>query len=390
MKKVIVLGAGYGALAVVKALGKQGIPVILMCTSWDDHACHSRFVSKHVLIPNPLDDSDGLLHLLMESRENWDGALLIPTLDEYVIFVSQNKVKLQERYVFTTQSWDIVGQIIDKNQLYPQAQKNNIPIPRFLLPDCIELLIQHQEEISYPCILKPSETHKFDRLYGKKNFVVHDFQNLIELFTSTQKNGLEMMVSEIIPGDDSSIFTYRSYIDSQGDVLAEMCTQKVRQYPTGFGQGSVQKTTALIPEVREQALRLLRNLSYLGQSSVEFRLDHRDNKYKLMEINSRPGVAEWLLVKAGMNFPYITYLDLVENIRTPSQTYRQEFYWIHNYWEAVNFLTSLKSGNLNLKEFLKPYWKEKVFVVPFFDDPIHFLIETYFNCKRALKKRMSN
>jgi len=386
MKRVIVLGAGYGALAVVKALGQQGIPVTLLCTSRDDYACHSRFVSGYIMIPNPLDDSDGLLQLLMETQENWDGALLIPTLDEYVIFVSQNKEKLQKRYVFTTQSWDIVDQIINKNRLYPQAQKNDVPTPRFFLPDSIEFLNEHKEEFSYPCILKPSETHKFDRLYGKKNFVVHDFQNLIEMFTDTQKNGLEMMISEIIPGDDSSIYTYRSYIDSQGEILGEMCTQKLRQYPTGFGQGSVVKTSALIPEVRDQALRLLKSLSYRGESSVEFRLDHRDNQYKLMEINARPVVTEWLFVKAGINFPYITYLDLMENIRTSTSAYRQEIYWIHNYWEVINFFSSLRRGNLNLHEFLKPYWKDKVYVASFSDDPKHFLIGTYFNCKRALQK----
>ncbi len=153
MKKVIVLGAGYGALAVVKALGKQGIPVVLLCTSWDDHACHSRFASEDVIIPNPLDDSDALLRLLMETQENWDGALLIPSLDEYVIFVSQNKVKLQEKYIFTTQCWDIVDQVINKNRLYPQAQKNDVPTPRFFLPDYIEFFSEHQRKIYYPCNL---------------------------------------------------------------------------------------------------------------------------------------------------------------------------------------------------------------------------------------------
>lgn len=386
MKKVIVLGAGYGALSVVKALNMRGIQVILLCTARDDHAYCSRFVSERIIIPDPVDDSDGLLGLLMETRENLDGALLIPTLDEYVIFISQNRMRLKERYVFTVQDWRVVGRIVAKSQLYLQAQKDNVPVPRFFLPDSIEFLVKRQREFSYPFILKPNETHKFDRLYGRKNFIVRDFQKLIELFKDIQNNELEVMMCEIIPGKDSSIYSYRSYIDSQGDVLAEMCTQKLRQYPAGFGQGSVVRTIPLIPDIRDHALKLLRNLSYVGESSAEFKLDYRDNQYKLMEINVRPVVTEWLFVKAGINFPYITYLDLMENIRIPSLDYCQDIYWIHNYWEAVNFLTSLRAGKLDLKEFLTPYWKKKVFVVPFSDDPKHFLIETYCNCKRALKK----
>jgi hypothetical protein len=46
----------------------------------------------------------------------------------------------------------------------------------------------------------------------------------------------------------------------------------------------------------------------------------------------------------------------------------------------------MKSGNLNLREFFRPYWKKKVFAVSFSDDPKHFLMETYFTGIKALKR----
>lgn len=357
-----------------------------MFTEKHDHAYHSRYISQRVRIPNPMDDSNGLLKLLMETKENWDGALLIPTLDEYVIFISQYRDELKKRYVFTVQDWDVTNRIINKNLLYIQAKSVGVPTPQFFFPDSIQFLQERQNELSYPCLLKPFETHKFDRIYRKKVLLVHDFNELIEKFIDTQKNKLDVMISEIIPGSDSSLFHYRSYIDSQGNVLAEICTQKLRQYPTGYGQAAVSRTVPMIEEIRHWALKLLRSFSYQGESSVEFKLDQRNNQYKLMEINVRPVLPEWHFVTAGINFPYITYLDLVENVRTMSQPYRNELYWIHNYWEMVFFIESLRSGKLNLREFLRPYWKKKVFVVPFFDDPIHFIIETYFISKKALKR----
>jgi len=384
--KVIVLGGFYGALSVVKALGMEGVQVILLSPDPHDHACYSRFVSEKVIIPDPMDDSDELLDILMETKQNWDGALLIPTLDEYVIFVSQNIEKLRNRYVFTIQDWGVINKIINKNLLYPEAQKVAVPAPRIFTPDSVQSLNKWRNEISYPCILKPSETHKFSQVYGKKILMVNNFQELTEKFIDAHQNKLEVMISEIIPGDDSSIFSYRSYIDSQSDVLAEMCTQKLRQYPPGFGQGSVVRTVPMIEEIRFQALKLLRGFSYRGESSAEFRLDYRDSQYKLMEINVRPVVTEWLFVKAGINFPYITYLDLIMNTRKAPRPYSQDLYWIHNYWEAVNFVRCLMNGNLKLREFLRPYWEKKVFAVSFSDDPIHFLIEIYHNCKKALKR----
>lgn len=65
-KKVIVLGRQYGALSVLKALAKEDIQVILLTPNPHDHACHSRCTSKPVTIPNPMDNNNGLLDLLMD------------------------------------------------------------------------------------------------------------------------------------------------------------------------------------------------------------------------------------------------------------------------------------------------------------------------------------
>ena len=135
---------------------------------------------------------------------------------------------------------------------------------------------------------------------------------MIEKFAEARHHELDVMVSEIIPGADSDLYHYRSYIDSQGSILAEMCTKKLRQHPPGFGVACVSKTIPMIHEIRQLALKLLRHFAYQGESSVEFKLDNRNNRYNLMEINIRPVLPELHFVAAGINFPFITYLDLVE------------------------------------------------------------------------------
>jgi len=385
-KRVIVLGGQYAALGVAKALAKERIEVILLAPNPHDHASHSRFVSRQILVPHLKDDSKELLDLLMNMDKDWNGTLLLPTLDEYVLFISQYRSELQKKYVFAVPDSETIQKIISKDLLYLNAQKVGVPTPRFFLPNSIEFLNENRKNFSYPLILKPKESYKFRLFYDKKVLIVNDFQELCERFTDTYQKHLDVMISEIIPGDDSAIYNYHSYIDSQGNIAAEMCSQKVRQYPKAFGQGSIIKTIPIIPEIRDLTLNLLRSLSYRGPSDTEFKLDYRDNQYKLMDINTRPIVQEWLFSKAGINFSYITYLDLVENIRSSSPAYRQDVYWINNLWETINFLDSLGSGKLNLRKFLEPYWKEKVFAVPFSDDPVHFFIEMYFNGMKILKR----
>jgi D-aspartate ligase len=385
-RRAIVLGGYYGALAVARALSKEGVRVMLVTPHRRDHACGSRFVSELVLAPEPPDAGEELLSVLMEADQAWTGALLVPTMDMYATFVSRNQVELRRRFVFAVPGPEVLDQIIYKNVHYAAAKEAGVPVPDFLVPESISSLDEWRNASRYPCILKPYEHERFLEVYDAKVLVAHDFQELTRLFADTQDKGLDVMVCEIIPGDDSSIFIYHSYIDSRGEVLAEMCTQKLRQYPVGFGQGSVVRTVPLVPEIREYALRLLAAAGYRGESSAEFRLDHRDGQYKLMEINVRPVQYEWLLVAAGVNSPYITYLDLVEDVRVAHKAYDEDLCWINNHWEPVNLVRFLREGEGGLRAFSKPYGKRRVYAVPFWDDPVHFLRELWRYAGVALKR----
>jgi D-aspartate ligase len=384
--KAIVLGGHYGGLSVVRALGREGIRVMVVASDHRVHASHSRFASKLVVAPDPSGDSDGLLRALLETDPDWSGALLVPTLDEYVVFVSRYKAELEERFAFAVPGREVIDHIVYKNLHYAAARQAGVPTPEFLVPDSVSSLEVWRDADRFPCILKPYESRRFSEIYGRKVLVAGNLRELTEKYLDTQANGLDVMVCEIIPGDDDSIFSYHSYIDSRGDLLAEMCSQKLRQYPPGFGQGSVVRTVPMIDEIRRLALDLLRFSGYRGESSAEFRLDRRDGRYKLMEINSRPIVTERLFVMAGVNFPYITYRDLVDDVRVAPEGYDTDLHWIHNHWEPVNLVRRIRAGNLDLKEFLGAYGKRRVYVVPVIDDPVHFMHEVAQNGRLAFKR----
>jgi D-aspartate ligase len=373
--RAIVLGGHYVALAVVRALGKEGVRVLVVASDPDDHACHSKFVSDVVMAPDPSVDDAGLLESVLGIGQEWDGAFLIPSLDEYVLWVARNQTQLGRRFVFSAPGREVIDGIVDKSLLYAAAREAAIPMPDFLVPDSVESLEYWRASGRYPCILKPYESRRFSGIYGTKVLVADDFAELTEKYLDTRRHGLDVMVCEIIPGDDSTIFSYHCYIDSRGEVLAGLCTEKLRQYPPGFGQGSVVRTVPIIPEVRDSAIRLLRHVGYRGEASTEFRFDRRDNLYKLMEINTRPIVYERLLVDAGVNLPYLTYRDLMHDVRIAPSGCDTDLHWIHNHWEMVNFVRQLKSGHLHPRAFFAPYGKRRVMAVPFREDPAHYLRE---------------
>jgi predicted ATP-grasp superfamily ATP-dependent carboligase len=374
MNRAIVLGSNYVALGVIRALATEGLEVIHLSTERFDIARFSRFVTKSIKVPSPTNESSKLLELLINTEEHWDGSLILPTTDPGVVFVSNNRQALIERYVPAVQDWNVVERIIDKKLCYIQAHKIDIPAPKVIFPDSVQSLLERKSELSYPCILKPHQTPNFSSIFRKKVLIVSSLEELIEKFAEARHHGLDVMVSEIIPGRDSDLYHYRSYIDNQGSVLAEMCTQKLRQHPPEFGVACASKTIPMIQEIRHLALKLLRHLSYQGESSVEFKLDKRNNQYKLMEINIRPVLPELHFVAAGINFPFITYSDLVEDLKTKNLGYDTDIYWIHNFTDIWEFLKNFWFKKISLKDYFLPYMEKKVFCVPFFDDPMPFVM----------------
>ena len=69
--------------------------------------------------------------------------------------------------------------------------------------------------------------------------------------------GIEMIVTEIIPGRDDQFFSYYSYIDEEGEPLLHVTKRKLRQYPIWFGSGCFHATDRN-PEVGRAGAALLR------------------------------------------------------------------------------------------------------------------------------------
>jgi hypothetical protein len=93
-----------------------------------------------------------------------------------------------------------------------------------------------------------------------------------------------------------------------------------------------------------------------------------------MEINIRPVLPELHFVAAGINFPFITYSDLVEDLKTKNLGYDTDIYWIHNFTDIWEFLKNFWFKKISLKDYFLPYMEKKVFCVPFFDDPMPFVM----------------
>jgi D-aspartate ligase len=84
---------------------------------------------------------------------------------------------------------------------------------------------------SYPCALKPVRAHHFAHAFGqsRKAFTVHGRDELEARLGELIGLGIEMLVTEIVPGDEDQFFGYYSYIDAEGRPLFGITKRKLRQ-----------------------------------------------------------------------------------------------------------------------------------------------------------------
>jgi predicted ATP-grasp superfamily ATP-dependent carboligase len=92
------------------------------------------------------------------------------------------------------------------------------------------------------------------------------------------------MIQEIIPGGRQAVLPIMD-----GDSMAGNRGGQTAPKGVSFGDGLI--TLPLTREVANLSRRLLAAFGYKGCSHVEFKLDPRDQSYRLMEINARAGLS---------------------------------------------------------------------------------------------------
>jgi len=95
---------------------------------------------------------------------------------------------------------------------------------------------------------------------------------------------------------------------SNGEVLVVFAHRRIRSLsPTGGTaalKGSIDED---YKRIGEQARRLVYELRWTGPVMVEFKVDQRDGRAKLIEINGRFWGSLPLAVRAGVDFPWLYY-----------------------------------------------------------------------------------
>ena len=181
---------------------------------------------------------------------------------------------------------------------------------------------------------------------ASKGFVVNTQEELINTFEMVFRWGANGLVQELIPGPDTNHYKSSCYLSRKGEILLAFGLQKIRQQPVGFGFGCLVQSVDY-PEMLSLGKVFFTRIGYRGVGSAEFKLDLRDNKLKLIELNPRYWQQNALAEKCGMNFPLMDYMELTDQEPKAIHEYRPGVKWINIYSDIESFREYRQRGQLS-------------------------------------------
>jgi len=364
----VVLGGWAAGLAVIRALASAGVPVVAVCHSRGEPGLVSRYASPRLVGPHPEDAEDEFVEFLLELGERYPGALLVPTTDEGVTAVARHKRALVERFAVACMDHEIVERFLDKWETAQLAERHGVPAPLTFIPESMADLERRRDQLAYPCVVKPRDSHLFYRVFGKKMDKVEGFDELVAAWRAADAAGLRVLVQEFVPGPDSHGANYNAYVHD-GRVAVACTAQRLRSTPPqiGFPRAVVSRS---LPQLAAPAGRLLAGMGVEGFANVEFKRDARDGVYKLMEVNGHHNLSGHLSVRCGVNFPLIQYDHLVDGVLSVPERFATGVYWIGFPSDITAGIRHRHSERLGASEQLQPYLRPHVFDVFSVRDPV--------------------
>jgi D-aspartate ligase len=382
----LVVGGDYQGLGIARSLGRQGVPVYVL----DDErsiAAASRFVQRSVRATE-LREPEQTVHALIDACEHWGlhGWVLYPTREETVAAVAANRDRLAELYRIPTPGWSVVRPAWDKRETYQLASRLGIAAPRTWLPRTEQDL--DLVDTSAPVIVKPAIKEHFFYATGVKAWRADGPEQLVDCFrraTAIVDDG-EVLVQEMIPGGGDCQLAYCAFF-KDGDALASMTVRRRRQHPSDFGRASTFVETLDLPELEEPSLAFLRAINYYGLVELEYKRDPRDGKHKLLDVNARTWGYHTLGSVAGVDFPYLLFLDQLGVPVTPARA-RPGMRWIRWATDVPNAVRDIRSGAVRPGEYLRTLRGVHAEAVFSLRDPLPALYEIallpYLAMKRGL------
>jgi D-aspartate ligase len=346
---VVVVGLCAHGLAMVRALGKQGLNVYAL----EANPTLPGYVTRYAKVVQIKDiNGFGLIETLLQLRKTFStesSPVLLLTNDNMVKQVAENYWRLKDLYQisWSTDCANVIG-LLRKSEIAAYCERKGFRYPRTTIISALDSCRHVQDQLNFPVIVKPDRP-----LSSFKVTVVHTLEEL-EGVVGAQAHNLPLIVQQWIPGDDTSIFFCAFYLD-HGRPIAHFGGRKLRSRPMGH---TTVAEACQDPDVYETAVRFFSNTEISGPVSLELK---RDPDGKLWIIEPTVGRTDFWLgccIANGFDLPCFEYCHQV-GAALPKRPLSNRYVWLNLDRDPLGLLWYVWRCLISLKRPARPvflYW----------------------------------
>src|SRR5262245_15227978 len=314
-------GTERPALAIVRALGRRGVTVIVGSEERVSLASTSRYCARRVRYPSPEHDRAGFARFLLDFIEREHVDVVLPVTDVTTHAVCTNQDQIREQAALAVPPLDAFERVSDKGMLLEHAARVGVPIPGTHFVDGLSRLREHMQGLEYPVVVKPTRS-RIPIAGGWTRGAVHYAYSPAELLhlyrTVPYLSSHASLVQQRIVGPGIGVFV----LFNRGRLVCEFGHRRLREKPPAGGVSVLRESVAVEPEVREYAVRVLGSLGWHGVAMMEFKQDIRTGDLYLMEVNGRFWGSLQLAIDAGVDFPFLSTQLALGRLEGGTPTYR--------------------------------------------------------------------
>lgn len=382
---VLLLGGIANSLSVARCLGKNNINVNI-ASPIDCVVAKSRHIKNHFVQPENLSREDFYYDLLLQQDKIKPEAVIFACDDDAISVIAKNKDFLKKKYILDIQKPEHQLDLLDKQKTIELAKKVNCPAPKYWQIEKPEDVIKAIPDITFPVLIKPIYSHIFHKQFNKKLFFAEDRKRLIEYTNNVFNANIEFMLCEFIPGPDSLLSSYYTFIDNDGNKHFDFTKQIERRSPVHFGGGTYHRTQWL-PETAAMGIKFFKGIDFRGMGNIEFKYDARDNQLKVIECNARFTAAQELVTQSGMDMPGSIYQYLVNRQIPEKMTFKDKMTMVLPFEDIDAFRELHQQKKITLVQWLKSLLRPHIFAYYNTFDCKPFVFSLYKIISTRLKNR---
>ncbi|MFQ5721711.1 MAG: hypothetical protein ACE5GI_04410, partial [Candidatus Aminicenantales bacterium] len=334
------------------------IPTFLI-SDRNDFVARSRWVRPIYLHANRFPTVKELTRLFEKLK--FDRAVLFACSDAWTKAVANLDSELSLRFPSSIPSAEIIDIFLNKGKFGKILEQIKIPHPETIIVESLATIKNLDKKYFGKYFLKPCNSREFSYLFNKRVFRIYNHEDALAKFQRISEAGQSAVLQEYIPGPPNEHYFIEGFVDRTGTIRAVFARRRERIYPQYFGDSSYSISVPLreVSEAMENLEKLLKYVGYRGIFGAEFKVDKRDNLFKIIEVNARPWWYVGFVTQCGMNICKLAYQDaLVLPVNTTTK-YKEGIGCMNTFLDLKVIIKEYKCQKLSIKSWLWEFLASK-------------------------------